>query len=115
MRAKTLVEELGVRTAVGKREFPDAVRRAGLNYLDAHDRSPVEAHDSALVIGIATWSDSDLDALEQYVARANPKYPPVFVFDVDHNSLLTTFFQGNEAIEFLDRKNRSPLAQIDSP
>ena len=127
-RTKNLEEELSARTTVGKREFPAAVKRAGLRFLGAEARAPVDSSPTALVIGIATWSDPDLEALERYVARSHSSPDDVFVFDVDDavglaetarvlpqaplymwtpvvgvydNSRLSQFFQGKEAIAFL--------------
>jgi hypothetical protein len=73
------------KTTVHHAKFPAAVRRAGFSVLARGCSFVPGAHD--LVIGVAPWSDPDLDALEDLVAHARSGRARISVFDVDELTL----------------------------
>ena len=73
---------LRARSEVGKREFPNAVRDAGLHFLPCDATVDFDRFPDASVIGTATWSDPDMAFLDQVVSQV-PDRTSIFVFDVD--------------------------------
>jgi hypothetical protein len=80
------VWRLCARTTIGRKRFPDAVTRAGFFLLiPGRPFSPSGNH--VLVIGVATWSDPDLIALEKLAIDSRGRDVKVLVFDIDDWSL----------------------------
>jgi hypothetical protein len=80
--AKNEEERLMARTIVGKEEFGPAADRARLRVLQPGDHLelPVGPY---LIIGVATWSDPDIAALDSAVDRIRAGRIPTCVFDID--------------------------------
>lgn len=76
-------ERWAARTAVGREEFGPAAVRAGLDVLRHGDKLSVQTRGSCLVIGVATWSDPDIAALDAAVDRIRTRQIPTWVFDID--------------------------------
>jgi hypothetical protein len=81
--ATDLVSRLSARTDVGRKMFPGAARRAGFSLLDDGGPFSPSSHKHALVIGVATWSDPDLEALERLARNVRGRDVSVTVFDID--------------------------------
>jgi hypothetical protein len=75
-------ERLMARTTVGKEEFGPAAGRAGLRVLQRGDNFELPAG-QCLIIGVATWSDPDIEALHSAVDRIRAGRIPTCVFDID--------------------------------
>jgi hypothetical protein len=76
------VERLTARTVVGKEEFRPAAGRAGLRVLQRGDNFELPAG-RCLIIGVATWSDVDIAALDSAVDRIRAGRILTWVFDID--------------------------------
>jgi len=118
------------RTAVGKEEFGRAAGRAGLRVLQPGDNFELPVG-PFLIIGVATWSDPDIAALDSAVDRIRAGCIPTCVFDIDEcqsssdmhtllpqtgmhptrtpifayymNGKLENFGQGHEAVHWLQK------------
>ena len=71
------------RTTIGRQEFPSAVRRAGLNLLQHGELFDPRTRPRALLIGVATWSDPDMNDLDNLVRAAGNRKCDIYVIDVD--------------------------------
>jgi hypothetical protein len=71
------------RTEVGRRLFPGAVERAGFCFLRPHEEARLTSEEHLVVIGVATWSDRDLAALDRLAQETRKRHLRVVVFDVD--------------------------------
>jgi hypothetical protein len=84
--ARDDAERLSARTEVGRKLFPGAVRRAGFELFTADQEVPwVDGR--LLVIAAATWSNPDLEALDQLAQNVEGRSLRVLVLDVDDWSL----------------------------
>jgi hypothetical protein len=75
---------LSAKTTVHRMKFPNAVRRAGFQYLPSGGSFFPGHYD--LVIGVAPWSDPDLAALEDLASQATSRAARVTIFDIDELS-----------------------------
>jgi hypothetical protein len=75
---------LSAKTKVHRMRFPNAVRRAGFQYLP-HGGLFLPGNYN-LVIGVAPWSDPDLAALEDLASEATSRAVQVTIFDIDELS-----------------------------
>ena len=94
IEAKDEASRLSARTETGRRVFPKAVARAGFSLM--HVGEPFIPGDSehVLVIGVATWSDPDLAALDRLAQNARDRVVKVLVLDIDDwtlDNILRTF------------------------
>lgn len=80
-----------VRTARGREMFPAAVLKAGWRHMKRGDAFIPEEHGVAVVIGVATWSQPELDALELLVSASREVQRAITVFDVDEIESLDQF------------------------
>jgi hypothetical protein len=90
--ARDEASRLSAKTTVHRAQFPSAAWRAGFEFLSKGDKFEPEKHH--VVIGAATWSDPDLDALEIVARTAHSQAIRVSVFDIDDLSfdeMLTEF------------------------
>ena len=88
------VSRLCARTTIGRQQFPNAAATAGFSLLKPGQIFSASTHTHILVVGVATWSDPDLAALDKLAADSRNRDVNVVVFDVDYWSLsdiLTTF------------------------
>jgi hypothetical protein len=85
--AKDDIQRLCARTTIGRKLFPDAVTRAGFSLLTSGRQFSPGGWRHVLVIGVATWSDPDMIALEKLAADSRGRDVKVLVFDVDDWSL----------------------------
>jgi hypothetical protein len=85
--AKDDVSRLCARTTIGRQRFPDAVMRAGFSLLEPGRPLSPDACQHVLVVGVATWSDPDLIALEKLAVDSRGRDVKVLVFDIDDWSL----------------------------
>jgi hypothetical protein len=88
------VSRLCARTTIGRQRFPDAAAKAGFSMLAPGQLLSPSSDDHVLVVGIATWSDPDLAALDRLAVDSQNREVKVVVFDVDDWSLsdiLSTF------------------------
>jgi hypothetical protein len=81
--AKDEVSRLSARTAIARARFPNAVVGAGFSLLSRGEPFSPSAYHHALVIGVATWSDPDLAALENLAKDSCSRDVEVIVFDID--------------------------------
>ena len=82
--AKNEASRLSARTTIGRIRFPNAVARAGFSLLKPRQSFLPSAHQYVLVIGVATWSDPDLAALEKLAKDSRNRDVEVMVFDIDY-------------------------------
>jgi hypothetical protein len=85
---------LSARTTIGRMRFPGSVARAGFSLLRPGQPFSPSTHDHVLVVGVATWSDPDLAALEKLAVDPRGRNVEILVFDIDDWSLtdiLATF------------------------
>jgi hypothetical protein len=85
--AKDEPTKWSVRTTVGRQLFPRAVELAGFRFLPEGSSLVPASFENVLVIGIATWSDPELRALEKLAPVILQSPAPVFVYDIDDWSL----------------------------
>jgi len=77
------------KTAVHRAKFPAAVTRAGFRLLSRGGSFVPGTHE--LVIGVAPWSDPDLEALEELVVHGRSGNVRISVFDIDDLSFVEMF------------------------
>jgi hypothetical protein len=80
--ANTDEERLMARTQAGKEEFAEAARRAGLVVLSC-TTEPLLPRGRCVVVGVATWSDTDMAALDSAVLNMRRRGIEGYVFDID--------------------------------
>jgi|GEM_PF-6492114 len=81
-KATTFEQQLSARTTVGREQFVRAVANAGLHLLGPEDSLDLGIHPDALVVGVATWSNPDMELLDATLKYLNSR-KGVFIFDVD--------------------------------
>jgi hypothetical protein len=84
------MERWCVRTDAGKEVFEPGAVRAGLEVLHNGDHIRLP-EGPCLIIGIATWSDPDMIALDSAVDRIHQRNIPTWVFDIDEIRSISDF------------------------
>jgi hypothetical protein len=92
--ARDEITRLSARTETGRRLFPMAAARAGFTLTSVGQPFVPGANEHVLVIGIATWSDPDLAALDGLAQNTRERRIKVLVLDIDDwklDDILRTF------------------------
>jgi hypothetical protein len=76
------MERWSVRADAGIKVFEAAAIRAGLEVLHNGDHVTLP-EGPCLIVGVATWSDPDMIALDSAVDRIHQRNIPTWVFDID--------------------------------
>jgi hypothetical protein len=94
LEARDEPSRLSARTETGRKVFPRAVARAGFSLMPVGELFVPGDSEHVLVIGVATWSDPDLAALDRLAQNTRDRIIEVRVLDIDDwtlDDILRTF------------------------
>jgi hypothetical protein len=74
---------IAARNKAIEQEFPKAISKLGWHLLKRGDSFDPSQSPHVIVIGVATWSDPDLQGLELLAKQLQGKSIDVYVFDID--------------------------------
>lgn len=80
-KASSIEDRLVARTIVGHKYLAPKVRSAGLQFLECHQSLSIERSAEMIVIGVASYSDPDIDVLNEFMTCL--RLQCTFIFDID--------------------------------